>query len=52
MAVFFDNDRVNSILEKNRAEREASDRVVELFKAGLLSRDEARERVLKYEGGN
>jgi hypothetical protein len=51
VTVSFDNDRVNSILEKHRAEKEASDRVIELFKAGILSRDEARERVLKYEGG-
>ena len=44
-SVRFDNDRVNSVLEKYRAEREASDRVIELFKAGLLSREEAREKI-------
>ena len=41
----FDNDRVNSVLEKFQAEREQSDRVVELFKAGLLTKEEARERL-------
>ncbi len=44
-SVRFDNDRVNSVLEKYRAEREAADRVIELFKAGLISREEAREKI-------
>ncbi|HBZ00376.1 MAG TPA: hypothetical protein DEO84_03545 [candidate division Zixibacteria bacterium] len=44
-SVKFDNDRVNSVLEKYQAEREQSDRVIELFKAGLLSKDEAREKI-------
>ncbi len=44
-SVRFDNDRVNSVLEKYRAEHEAADRVVELFKAGLLTREEAREKI-------
>jgi hypothetical protein len=45
VSVKFDNDRVNSVLEKYRAEHEASDRVIELFKAGLLTREEAREKI-------
>ena len=45
VSLVFDNDRVNSILEKYQAEHEAADRVVELFKAGLLSREEAREKI-------
>jgi hypothetical protein len=48
--VKFNNDRVNSILEQYQAEHEASNRVIELFKAGLLSKDEARERIFHDEG--
>jgi hypothetical protein len=44
-SVKFDNDRVNSVLEKYQAEREQSDRVIELFKAGLLSKEEARDKL-------
>jgi hypothetical protein len=43
--VRFDNDRVNSVLEKYQAEREASDRIIELFKAGLLTKEEARDKI-------
>ena len=45
----FDNNRVNSALEHYRAEHEASDRVMELFKAGLLSKEEAREKIFRDE---
>jgi hypothetical protein len=48
--VKFNNDRVSSILEQYQAEHEASDRVIELFKAGLLSKEEARERIFSDEG--
>jgi hypothetical protein len=44
-SVRFDNDRVNSVLEKYQAEREASDRIIELFKVGLLSKEEARDKI-------
>ena len=50
VTVAFDNNRVNSILEKHRAEHEAADRVIELYKAGIFSRDEAREKIMKCEG--
>ena len=45
----FDNNQVNSALEHYRAEHEASNRVMELFKAGLLSKEEAREKIFKGE---
>jgi len=48
--VRFNNDRVNSILERYRAEHEAADKVIDLFKTGLISKDEARERIFKNEG--
>ena len=48
----FDNNRVNSALEHYKAEHEASDRVLELFKAGLLSKEEAREKIFRDELAN
>ncbi len=50
MTVAFDNNRVNSILERYRSEHEAADRVIDLFKAGLISKEEAREKILQTEG--
>lgn len=50
--VYFDNDRIAGALERYKAEHETSERVIDLFKAGLISRDEARERILKNEGAN
>ncbi|OGC92770.1 MAG: hypothetical protein A2W25_13785 [candidate division Zixibacteria bacterium RBG_16_53_22] len=46
----FDNDRVYSLLEQYRTEQKEVERVADLFKAGLLSREEARERIFRLEG--
>jgi len=46
----FDNDRVYSLLEQYRVEQKEVERVADLFKAGLLSREEARERIFRLEG--
>jgi hypothetical protein len=48
--VKFDNDRVYSLLEQYRPEQKELEQAVDLFKAGLLTRDEARERIFKLEG--
>jgi hypothetical protein len=48
--VRFDNDRVYSLLEQYRTEQKDAERVMELFKAGLLSKEEARERIFRLEG--
>jgi hypothetical protein len=48
--VNFDNDRVLSLLDQHRADQKEVERVTDLFKAGLLSREEARERIFRFEG--
>lgn len=48
--VRFDNDRVYSILDQFRSEQKDIERVTDLFKAGILTKDEARERIFRLEG--
>ncbi len=48
--VRFDNDRVHSLLDQNRGEQQEMAHVADLFKAGLLSREEARDRIFRLEG--
>jgi hypothetical protein len=50
--VRFDNDRVYSLLEQYSSEQKEIERTTELFKAGLFSKEEARERIFKLEGVN
>ncbi len=47
--VRFDNNGIDNIFEKYRSEHEAAERVMELFKAGLLTKEEARERIFVAE---
>lgn len=48
--VNFNNDRIAGALERYQSEHEEARRVLELFEAGLLSKEEARARVFRIEG--
>ncbi len=51
-AVRFNNDRINGALARYESEKEGSARVRELFTAGLLTKDEARNRIFRIESEN
>ncbi len=51
-AVRFNNDSINGALARFESEKEACARVNELFKAGLLTKDEARSRIFRIESEN
>jgi hypothetical protein len=51
-AVRFNNDRINGALARYESEREACTRVIELFNAGLIDKDEARNRIFRIESEN
>jgi hypothetical protein len=48
--VRFDNNRVHSLLEQYKTTREDLQRIIDLYSAGLLSKEEARERIFDFEG--
>jgi hypothetical protein len=50
--VNFNNDRIDGALERYQSEHEQARRVLELYEAGLLSKEEARSRVFRIEGEN
>jgi hypothetical protein len=47
--VRFNNDRINSAFERYRSLHEETGRARELYQAGLLTKEEARERILRPE---
>ncbi|NLI16838.1 MAG: hypothetical protein GX409_11190 [candidate division Zixibacteria bacterium] len=49
--IVFDNRRVFGSLERFQAEKIAADSIIGQFNAGLLSREEAREKIDKIEPG-
>jgi hypothetical protein len=49
--VLFDNRRVFGSLERFKAESIMTDSIIEQYKAGLLDKDEAREKLEKIEPG-
>jgi hypothetical protein len=49
--IVFDNRRVFGSLERFQAEKIAADSIIAQFEAGLLSREEAREKIEKIEPG-
>lgn len=49
--VFFDNRRVFGSLERYKAESILAENIIEQYKAGLLVKDEAREKLDKIEPG-
>jgi hypothetical protein len=49
--VFFDNRRVFGSLERYKAESIMAESIISQFKAGLLEKDEAREKLDKIEPG-
>jgi hypothetical protein len=49
--IVFDNRRVFGSLERYQAEKIAADSIIAQFNAGLLSREEAREKIEKIEPG-
>jgi hypothetical protein len=51
-SVSFNNDRINGALERYQSEHEEARRVLGLYEAGLLSKEEARARIFRIEGGN
>jgi hypothetical protein len=51
-AVRFNNDRINGALARYESEREACSRVIELYNAGLIDKDEARNRIFRIESEN
>ncbi len=51
-SVNFNNDRINGALERYQSDHEEARRVLELYEAGLFSKEEARARVLRIEGDN
>jgi hypothetical protein len=51
-AVRFNNDRINGALARYESEREACSRIIELYNAGLIDKDEARNRIFRIESEN
>ncbi len=51
-SVNFNNDRIDGALERYQSEHEEARRVLELYEAGLFSKEEARSRVFRIEGDN
>jgi hypothetical protein len=51
-AVRFNNDRINGALARYESEREACTRIIELYNAGLIDKDEARNRIFRIESEN
>ena len=51
-AVRFNNDRINGALARYESEKEACSRVIELYNAGLIDKDEARNRIFRIETEN
>ncbi len=51
-AVRFNNDRINGALARYESEREACGRIIELYNAGLIDKDEARNRIFRIESEN
>ncbi len=49
--ILFDNRRVFGSLERYKAESILADNIIEQYKAGLLSKDEAREKLEQIEPG-
>lgn len=49
VAVKFNNESIDSALERYQSRHEEARRVIELYKSELLSRDEARGRILSLE---
>ena len=51
-AVRFNHDRINGALARYESEREACGRIIELYNAGLIDKDEARNRIFRIESEN
>jgi hypothetical protein len=51
-AVRFNNDRINGALERYQSEHEQAQSTLELYNAGLLSKEEARNRIFRIEEDN
>ncbi len=51
-AARFNNDRIHGALERYESENEGSKRILDLFQAGLISKEEARDRIFRIEGEN
>jgi len=45
----FNNDRINGALERYKSRYEESQRIREMYESGLLSKEEARGRILRLE---